>query len=49
MGVCQHVLDTFEVRLLPEELRSFLDQERQRTFDAESLIAFSGILCLTLV
>ncbi|OXB58690.1 hypothetical protein ASZ78_016862 [Callipepla squamata] len=21
MGVCQHVLDTFEVRLLPEELR----------------------------
>lgn len=21
MGVCQHVLNTFEVRLLPEELR----------------------------
>ncbi|XP_048815675.1 DNA-directed RNA polymerases I and III subunit RPAC2-like isoform X1 [Lagopus muta] len=49
MGVCQHVLDTFEVRLLPEELRGLLGQEGLRTFVTKSLVAFSGILCLILV
>lgn len=49
MGVCQHVLDTFEVRLLPEELRSLLGQEGLRTFVMKSLMGFSGILSLTLV
>lgn len=56
MGVCQHVLNTFEVRLKSSGTFSISWSQRGQewaetsvigTFDMKKLIVFSDILCLT--